>query len=290
MNKHSQSQRLQKQSGEAFYDCPKCKDTGVVVIAQGEDIKGNVKYPNGIWRYDALYGECECVKRERLEKRFKNSMIPKEFNDAQFKNFRRDEPFQKSMYDAMTGYLKDFDSIRNTEHNSFGFIAAFGETNIRNLQSMADKAKAKREHNNFGIGKTHLQVAAAKWLMKNGYSTLVVSDAVFMDELVRAKMLNDQGERLHELLHSAETVDVLIWDDMGKAKTSETKENLYYQIVNARSRQHRPIIYSSNEDKGTLADKIGYATASRLNGMADGHLYEVEGQDQRTKKVIRQHG
>jgi DNA replication protein DnaC len=219
-----------------------------------------------------------------MDNLFKDSMIPDEFKEAQFTNFRQDEPWQKNMYQAITNYLKDFDSIKDSKNNSFGFIASFGEQNIRNLQTMAEKAQAKAEHNNFGIGKTHLQVAAAKRLLKQGYSVLVVADAVLMDELTQAKMMNDQGERLRQLLNGVQRTEVLVWDDIGKAKPSESKENLYYQIIDSRYRSRKPIIFSSNEDKASLAERIGYAAADRLlKGMAYERCFAFEGPSQRGK-------
>lgn len=292
MQNRSQSPQPQKPSG-IEYNCPICKDTGVTIIRQGSEIPGNEivnEYDfNGHhivhWKDDPVYGECQCVKRARMENLFKDSMIPDEFKEAQFTNFRQDEPWQKNMYGWIVDYLKDFESIKNSKSNSFGFIASYGEQNIRNLPTAADKAQAKADHNSFGIGKTHLEVAAAKRLIKRAYGVLVVSDAILMDDLVQAKMLNDSGTRLRQLLNGTEQADVLIWDDIGKAKPSEAKENLYYQIVDSRYRARRPIIFSSNEDKVTLAERIGQATADRLiSGMAYGRVYEVEGPSQRGKE------
>jgi DNA replication protein DnaC len=62
------------------------------------------------------------------------------------------------------------------------------------------------------------------------------------------------------------------------------KEGLYYQIINERYLHKRPIIFSSNEDAGTLSEKIGYAASSRLTGMCGDRLYQVEGNDYRLRK------
>ena len=64
----------------------------------------------------------------------------------------------------------------------------------------------------FGLGKTHLQVAAAKYLMKRGYSVLLISDGTFMDDLIAAKMMNDDKKEFNRLLNQAKQVEVLIWD------------------------------------------------------------------------------
>lgn len=261
------------------FDCALCKDKGFTF---GVDEKG----------YEIAY-ECSCRQQKVIAQRFKNAMIPSEFEDARFDNFRKDEPYHQEMSSLIGTYLRNFDTPKRRKDpekpnkalifgESLGLISVFGEQRIRSLQPK-EKARAKMDHNNFGIGKTHLQVAAAKWLMKNGYSTLVVSDAQFLDELIQTKLMGDNGEKFNGLMHTAATVDVLIWDDMGKAKPSEAKENLYYRIINDRYLKKLPILFSSNEDQGTLPDRIGYAASSRLFGMAKNYLLAVEGEDQRAK-------
>jgi len=168
-------------------------------------------------------------------------------------------------------------------NKNLGFIAVVGEQRLRELPA-GERAEAKRQHNNFGVGKTHLQIALAKRLIKDGFNVLVVSDVTFMDELTQAKRMNDEGETLNRLLQSAIDADVLVWDDIGKAKWSEAKEALYYQIINERYRKQKPIVFNSNEDRGTLSEKIGYAAASRLIGQCGPYLLEVEGEDFRLQK------
>jgi len=194
------------------------------------------------------------------------------------------------MYDATISYLNEFAVIKHDNgttkkilsDKNLGFIAVVGEQRLRELPA-GERAEAKRQHNNFGVGKTHLQIALAKRLIKDGFNVLVVSDVTFMDELIQAKMMNDEGETLNKLLHSAIHADVLVWDDIGKAKWSEAKEALYYQIINERYRKQKPIVFNSNEDRGTLSEKIGYAAASRLLGQCGPYLLEVEGEDFRLK-------
>ena len=55
-----------------------------------------------------------------------------------------------------------------------------------------------------------------------------------MDDLIASKMMNDDKKEFNRLLNHAKHVEVLIWDDLGKSKWSEAKENLYYQIIDYR--------------------------------------------------------
>jgi DNA replication protein DnaC len=244
------------------YKCRTCKDSGYIVDG---------------WTAQ----ECQCLAQTKLTSRVKNAMIPEEFKDARFDTYKAENDTQKLMLDSIKGYLKSFEHIWKTSENSFGFMAQFGELRFREIKDHAKRGQAKKLHNNFGLGKTHLQVAAAKWLIKQGYSVLIISDVTFMDDLSRARSISDEGEEFNKLLGAANQVDVLVWDDIGKAKTTEFRLNMYYQIINERYKNQKPILYSSNEDMDTLTEKIGDAAASRLFGMSKGRIFAVEGPDYR---------
>lgn len=295
MQKQNESSNQQSKPG-VEYNCSNCKDTGTTFVRK--------TVTDSFGKREKEFGErCECQNRKHLRKRFENAFIPEEFQEAKFNNYEQESDVQKALYEATLDYLKDVQSILNEKpkHNSLGFIAMFGESRIRQLQG-ADRSEAKRENNSFGLGKTHLQMAAAKWIMnkvklrdilpnsskkskvERGCQVFCVSDIEFMDDLTQAKRANDEGKQLQELLYKAINADILIWDDIGKAKWSQTKEDFYYRIINDRDRFKRPIFFSSNEDSGTLSEKIGYAATSRLLGMCGKRLYKVKGEDYRLRK------
>ncbi|MED0662220.1 ATP-binding protein [Geobacillus thermodenitrificans] len=278
MNKSSEKPKRPDElgGGRDNYECPQCKDTEFLFY---RDERG----------YE-FARPCECRERKAWKRRFKQALIPDEFVHANFENFKRVTKYQQDMYDATISYLNEFAVIKHDDgttkkimsDKNLGFIAVVGEQRLREL-SAGKRAEMKQMHNNFGVGKTHLQIALAKRLIKDGFNVLVVSDVTFMDELIQAKMMNDEGETLNQLLYGAINADVLVWDDIGKAKWSEAKEALYYQIINERYRKQKPIVFNSNEDRGTLSEKIGYAAASRLLGQCGSYLLEVEGEDFRLK-------
>lgn len=238
------------------------------------------------------YGkECECRERKAWKRRFKNALIPDEFTGANFDNYKRNSEIQKSMYQLTLDYLKNFKVEKDEKgtkqktlpSENFGLLAVFGEQRLKELPPN-ERSEMKQKHNNFGIGKTHLQMAFAKQLIKFGFNVLVVSDTIFIEELMQARQLNDEGENYNKLLNSAISADVLVWDDIGKVNWTEARERMYYTIINERYRKKKPIVFNSNEDRGTLAEKIGYAAASRLIGQAGEYLLEAEGEDWRLKK------
>lgn len=242
------------------------------------------------------YGkDCECQESIKQRARYKNAMIPDEYENYNFKNFEVREPVHEIMLNKITEYLKTFPQKKPTEEivrkndeklrikgPSFGFIATYGEQRIKNIDDPQLRSEMKRQHNNYGVGKSHLTISAAKYLIKNGYRVQVISDPVFIQDLMTAKFNKDNGETYNSILSNiTQYADFVVWDDLGKLKWTEPREDLYYQIFNELYKLGKPIIFSSNEDVETLSDKIGPAAASRLKGMCSGYLYPVEGKDQR---------
>jgi DNA replication protein DnaC len=281
-NRQSAKQRKQEDPGADEFECPNCKDTEFVFYKNEQGYE--------------FARPCDCRERKSWKRRFKNALIPEEFTNANFENYKRTSKVQQDMYQLTVDYLKNFKVEANEgsskkkvipSHN-FGLLAVFGEQRLKELPSN-ERAALKQTHNNFGIGKTHLQIALSKRLIKDGFSVLVVSDVTFIEELMQAKKLNDEGEAYNTLLNNVLSADVLLWDDIGKVNWTEARERMYYTIINERYRKQKPIVFNSNEDRGTLADKIGYAAASRLIGQSGDYLLEAEGEDWRLKKGAKNH-
>ncbi|ADY20338.1 ATP-binding protein [Bacillus paranthracis] len=271
----------QKQSVE----CEKCNDRGYIFEKQpSEFFKGKL--------VDVAI-ECECLERKSLMARFKNAMIPTEFENARFDNYIRETEVQKTLYNSMIEYLKIFNDIRESKMNSIGFIAEVGESKLKALPP-GERNAMRKEYNSYGLGKTHLQIAAAKYALNHfkvvdkhtgrlrGIRVLCVQDVNIIAEIQSAAFLNDNKKRLNELLHDLCTCDILVWDDLAKSRHSEFKEDMYYKIINDRYSRNLPIWYTSNEDLDTLEDKIGFAAADRLFGMSKDYLYQVKGLSFRT--------
>jgi DNA replication protein DnaC len=252
-------------SSQTKFKCEKCQDTGYIIKS---------------WDGAGIASECSCLEMKRLISRFNSAMIPDEFKSATFQGYEIKHQAHKTLLDAARKYLIDFDQIKGSSANSLGFIAVYGEQRLKELPK-EQRAAAKRQHNNYGLGKTHLQVAVAKELIKKGESVLVVSDVALLDELMNLRRSSDNQHIFNDRIHQLITVPVLVWDDIGKANPTEAKQSMYFQIINERYKAQRPIIYSSNEDVQTLEDRIGGAAVSRLFGMSRGRIVRVEGPDYR---------
>lgn len=268
------SNKDEKHGEQNDYECLDCKDTEFIFYIDEDGY--------------SMGRPCHCRERKAWRRRFGAAMIPPEFIASTFGNYNVTDDMTKKMLDITVAYSELFaiDDLPNAQRNkqmprfNFGLIAEFGESRIRALP--ADKrSEFKNRHNNFGIGKTHLQTALAKQLLKAGFGVLVVSDVDFMDELIHSRMAGDGGEAHGRLMDAALGCDVLVWDDIGKARPSEAKESLYYKIINERYRNKKPIVFSTNEDRASLAERIGYAASSRLIGGCGDFILETSGADRR---------
>ncbi|WP_242836797.1 ATP-binding protein [Desulfotomaculum nigrificans] len=246
---------------EPQYRCSKCRDLEFV--------------PAG----DGAFTFCECRKQRMLERRIKSSHIDPAFTGATFKNYKL-LPHNTKMLAMARKYVAEFQAIRKERNNSLGFLAKMGESSIKEIRDPVQRAAVKAKHNSYGLGKTHLLSAVALTLLHSGVQVLLVNDADIVAELRQGQFAED-NEHFEKLIGSIERVELLIWDDLGKAKTTEWVLNQYYRIINYRYRMGLPTCFTSNEDMDTLAEKIGDATASRLFAMCRGRLLRCEGPDYR---------
>ncbi|WP_223661964.1 ATP-binding protein [Pseudobacillus badius] len=274
------SSKKPEEPGVDEYECSICKDTELIYYQK--ESTNDLMY--------TFSKPCECRERKAWKRRFKQSMIPEEFTQANFENYETPAAVQKEMLALTKEYRSLFKIIQQDGQkkkvipaDNFGLVAVIGEQRLKEMPSK-DRATLKQKHNNYGIGKTHLQIALAKQLIKEGFNVLTVSDVTFIEELMQAKKMDDGGETYNHLLNGALSADVLIWDDIGKVNWTEPRERMYYTIINERYRRQKPIVFNSNEDRGTLADKIGYAGASRLIGECGKYLLDAEGIDWRLKR------
>lgn len=230
---------------------------------------------------DGVYGFCECRKQKQIERNIKSAMVDKTFADATFENFKV-LPHTGEMYKKARFYTENFDTIRKERQNGLAFMAKVGESFIREERNLAARLELKAKHNSYGLGKTHLQCAIAMTLLKRGVQVLMVNDSDIVAEL-RNGQFATETDYFENKIQRVESAELLIWDDLGKAKTTEWVLNQYYRIFNYRYRNGLPTCFSTNEDLDSLSERIGDATASRLYAICKGRIVACEGPDYRLR-------
>ena len=128
----------------------------------------------------------------------------------------------------------------------------------------------------YGVGKTHLLAAIANARRERGEAALFAS-AVTLFAAIQDRIGHKQD--YHDLLKRAIATPLFILDDVDKPKPSDFREEVYYQVIDGRTRVGRPIALSCNCSPVALARWIGGAARSRL--MQAAILIEMVGQDYR---------
>jgi DNA replication protein DnaC len=137
-------------------------------------------------------------------------MIPEEFEDDRFDSYKVTDHTQKILLDAAMQYLSEYEDIKDNTSNGLGFLATYGEQKLNAIRDLDKKNIIKQKHNSYGLGKTHLQVAIAKELLKRDVAVLIVSDALIMEEMMAYKSDNENKELYYRKFDALVNVPVLI--------------------------------------------------------------------------------
>ena len=135
----------------------------------------------------------------------------------------------------------------------------------------------------FGVGKTHLAVAAAAERERRGDEIFFAPVPDLLDYL-RATFAPDSNVAYDDLLDRIKTVDLLVLDDMGAERSTPFAEDKLFQIINYRyERRLVTIITSSrvNDDIATFRPRI----ASRLSDRSVVSELTIEVPDYRGGKL-----
>ncbi len=112
----------------------------------------------------------------------------------------------------------------------------------------------------FGSGKTHLEAAICNELRMRGIQSYFVPAPQFF--LAYNDLLVHGGDA-PGLIKRAQTVPLLVIDDIDKARPTEARWDTYWLVLNARYTAGRPTVLSTNR-MDTLYEYIGEACVSRL--------------------------
>ena len=116
-------------------------------------------------------------------------------------------------------------------------------------------------YGDYGLGKTHLLAAIANAHRAAGRACLYAS-AVTLFDVMQDRI--GQNRDYHDLLRRTLSTPLLLLDDIDKPKPSEFRQEMYYQIIDGRTRQNLPLAISSNCPPVQLEPYVGGAARSRL--------------------------
>ena len=107
-------------------------------------------------------------------------------------------------------------------------------------------------HGPYGVGKTHLAVAAAAEREDQGDEVFFATVADLLDYL-RATFAPDSPVTHDDLLDRIRTADVLVLDDMGAERSTPFAEDKLFQIVGYRYEERLPTIITTSHQIESIA-------------------------------------
>ena len=201
---------------EHRYKCPKCKDTGTVLVR----VEDGVEY----------YGDCECKAIRIMESKLQFANIPKEFDGYTVESFdlglyqSPDAREKAEMAKVLcTNYVNDFLEIKESGKGLYMYSYTKGSGKTRMAASIANDIITKYK-------------ISAKFA-----TTLQI-----LDEIKRTWADDSESAGEQKFLQDIIRVPVLVIDDIGVEKPTSWVNEKFYNILNGRMIQKQITIFTSN--------------------------------------------
>lgn len=134
-----------------------------------------------------------------------------------------------------------------------------------------------------GTGKTHLAVATMRRLLVGtpGSNPYFISAPKLIGE-IRAGTVGESESTEEEVIAKYTTNRFLVIDDIGVEKPSAFVAQCWYRIVDARTSNGMPTMFTSNLERKDITEQMGPRVASRLFGCT---TIPIDGTDKRGQRI-----
>ncbi len=207
------------------------------------------RYIQGLNRY--MRGQCSCQLRRIEEYRAEDERKRNDLAERGRINFTynwlnsnrwSDEPLAEKTF-------ANFDVLR--QPGAYESVLAFADVMTGTLIL----------YGSYGTGKTHLLTALCQEMRKRGTDSRFATAPKMFGAIQQAI---SEDSSYSSIIHRAIAAQLLIIDDIDKAKWSEFREEIYFEIIDSRVNAKKPIAISTNR-LDALSSFIGGACASRLS-------------------------
>lgn len=222
---------------EPKFSCKLCKDTGI--------LEGRT---------------CRCVqkimqqlRREEIESLSSLSIQSFDTMKLDYYPDERDPASGRSIRRYMAGVLEDLRAYAEEFDSDSANLLLYG---------------------NAGLGKTHAALAVAGMVLEKGYDAIYISSPDFFSRVEDLHFGNDNAGQKEALLEAVTNADLLILDDLGTEMVSAYTISTLYTLLNNRTANRRPTIFTTNIIDGTLMEKrYTEKISSRLTGNCEPFLF-----------------
>lgn len=203
---------------------------------------------------------CQCYEKDRIKRLWDRAGLNADHQNRTIETFQEWNRTSKLAKRVAVEYIRVFDEIQNTRHNSIAFIGQVGS------------------------GKTHLSIAVALSLLERGIGTVYMP---YRDEIMKLKQNMMDEVAYQKQVDTYKKAKVLLIDDLfkgdfnkfqGKETMNESSVRIMFEIINYRYLNNLPIIISSEYHADKLLD-ADEAVGSRIIEMTKNYLVEIEGKE-----------
>ena len=240
------------------FECKMCKDTGYI-------------------QKENTLAMCSCLKQRIFDIAYNKSNMGN-LERENFSNFNLRIFSDKSDKEKYKSELSPRENISIIREKAQNFINNFDDPEEKNLIFTG----------NTGVGKTFLTNCIANEILKLGKTVLYQTAPVMFDEINDAKFGKETAR--FDLYENILNVDLLIIDDLGTEKITDTKITELFTIINTRllNQNHKitKTIISTNLNVDELFKTYTTRIGSRLAG--NYRFLRFFGDDLRFKKAKKE--
>lgn len=199
---------------------------------------------------------CKCREQRYYERILDLSGISAAFRNKTVNGYIAKHEPQKAARSKAIEFIQSFESIRSERNNSLAFLG------------------------NPGSGKTHLTIAIANALLKQGVGVLYMQ---YREVMTYLKQIIRDDEQYQREISKYEKAPVLLIDDLFKGVVrqgipNESEIGIMFEIINHRYLKGKPILVSSEHVISKMLD-FDEATGSRIAEMCKGRIVELVGNE-----------
>lgn len=169
---------------------------------------------------------------------FRNSGIPPRYTTRTIDNYKAVSTEQKKALASVKSYITNIDKV-----NELG-------------TSMIMTGGA-------GTGKTHLASAIGNVFVSSGKAVAFMTVSAMLRK-VRETYRKDSKKTEQQVINDLRKVDLLVLDEIGVQKGSESEEYLLFEVLNERYCHYKPTILISNLTTKEMTEYIGTRSLDRL--------------------------
>jgi DNA replication protein DnaC len=219
-------------------DCPNCQGSGWKIVertaegaqplASAETARpgASVGEPKMVWAVP-----CDCTKTDQPDRALARARIPERYRGHNFENFDTDHYESQRPEDGRAWNA----SLAQAKMLVKGFADNYPSEGERGLLLMGP----------WGVGKTHLAVAALIELVVRGHSGLFYDYRELLKEIQNSYNPESRTTEMGVLEPVLKT-EVLLLDDLGSSKPSDWALETVGHILNTRYNEKRVTILTTN--------------------------------------------